>query len=71
MTSDLETLIGRPREHLEFTIWYLAQKKYVTRDDQAKLQITADGVEHLEENYRGNLQRRRLQAPAEGPGRTA
>lgn len=65
MTSDLETLIGRPREHLDFTIWYLAQKKYVMRDDQARLQITADGVEHLEENYRSNLQRRRLQAPAE------
>ena len=42
-----------------------AQKKYVMRDDQARLQITADGVEHLEENYRSNLQRRRLQAPAE------
>ena len=65
MMSDLETLIGRPREHLDFTVWYLAQKKFVTRDDQARLQITADGVEHLEANYRGNLQRRRLQAPAE------
>ena len=65
MTSDLETLIGRTREHLEFTIWYLAQKKYVTRDDQARLQITADGVEHLEENYRSNLQRRRLKASSE------
>jgi curved DNA-binding protein len=63
MTSDLETLIGRPREHLDFTIWYLQQKKYVTRDDQARLQITADGVEHLEQNYRSNLQRRRLGAP--------
>jgi len=62
MTSDLETLIGRPREHLDFTIWYLAQKKFVTRDDQARLQITADGVEHLEANYSSNLQRRRLQA---------
>ncbi len=65
MMSDLETLIGRPREHLDFTVWYLAQKKFVMRDDQARLQITADGVEHLEENYRANLQRRRLQAPAE------
>ena len=65
MTTDLETLIGRPREHLEFTIWYLPQKKYVMRDDQARLQITADGVEHLEQNYRSNLQRRRLQAPSE------
>ena len=65
MMSDLETLLGRPREHLDFTVWYLAQKKFVTRDDQARLQITADGVEYLEANYRGNLQRRRLQAPAE------
>lgn len=64
-TADLEALIGRPREHLEFTIWYLGQKKYVTRDDQARLQITADGVEHLEQNYRANLQRRRLKAPSE------
>ncbi|MFN2532497.1 MAG: DnaJ domain-containing protein, partial [Pyrinomonadaceae bacterium] len=24
--TDLERLIGRPREHLEFTIWYLSQK---------------------------------------------
>lgn len=63
MMSDLETLLGRPREHLDFTVWYLAQKKFVTRDDQARLQITADGVEHLEQNYRSNLQRRRLKAP--------
>lgn len=65
MMTDLETLLGRPREHLDFTVWFLAQKKFVTRDDQARLQITADGVEYLEANYRGNLQRRRLQAPAE------
>jgi curved DNA-binding protein len=62
LTSDLESLTGRPREHLSFTIWYLVQKKYVTKDDQAKLLITADGVEYLEENYRTNLQQKRLQA---------
>ena len=65
MTSDLETLIGRPREHLDFTIWYLAQKKYVTRDDQARLQITADGVEYLEAELPVQPAARRLQAPAE------
>jgi curved DNA-binding protein len=65
MMSDLESLIGRPREHLEFTIWYLAQKKYVARDDQARLQITADGAEYLEANYRSNLQHRRLRASNE------
>ena len=63
--SELETLLGRPREHLEFTIWFLLQKKFVGRDDQSRLQITADGVEYLEENYRANVQRRRLKASNE------
>ena len=58
---DLEEMIGRPREHLEFTIWFLGQKKLVTRDDNSRLIITADGVEYLESNYRSNG-RRRLQA---------
>ena len=60
---DLEQMTGRPREHLEFTIWYLGQKKFVTRDDNSRLVITAEGVEYLEANYRTNG-RRRLQAPA-------
>ena len=57
-SSDLEELIGRPREHLEFTIWYLSQRKYVTRDDNSRLVITADGVDHLEANYRANTRLR-------------
>jgi curved DNA-binding protein len=61
-TRDLEELTGRPREHLEFTIWYLGQRKYVTRDDNSRLLLTADGVDFLEKNYQVNLQRRRLQA---------
>lgn len=62
---ELEKMIGRPREHLEFTIWYLVQKKLAQRDDSSQLLITADGVEYLEENYRTNLQKRRLQASTE------
>ncbi len=58
---DLETMTGRPREHLEFTMWYLSSKKFVTRDDNSRLVITADGVEYLEANYRTNGLRR-LQA---------
>ena len=57
---DLEKLIGRPREHLEFTIWYLLQKKFVTRSDNSALTITADGVDHLEQHYLKVPQRRRL-----------
>jgi curved DNA-binding protein len=59
---DLEALIGRAREQLEFTRWFLMQKKFVTRSDNSALVITADGVEYLESNYRENLQRRRLGA---------
>ena len=58
---DLESLIGRAREQLEFTVWYLTAKKYLTRSDSAELVITAEGVEHLEANYAMNSQRRLTQ----------
>jgi curved DNA-binding protein CbpA len=58
--TDLEKLTGRPREHLEFTLWYLVQKKMITRGDSSLLVITADGVEYLEENYQSDIQARRL-----------
>jgi len=57
---DLEQLTGRPREHLEFTFWFLIQKKFVTRSDNSLLVITADGVEFLEGNYQDTIHRRRL-----------
>jgi curved DNA-binding protein CbpA len=60
---ELEKMIGRPREHLEFTVWFLHQKKFVTRDDQSRLALTVEGAEYLEQTYRSNLQQKRLQAP--------
>jgi curved DNA-binding protein CbpA len=59
---DLEALSGIAREHLEFSIWYLTQKKYVTRSDGSMLAITVEGVEHVEANLRDTTQRRRLKA---------
>jgi len=58
---ELSQLTGQPREHLEFTVWYLSQKKFVTRDDQSRLTITADGVDYVEQT-RGLNARRRLTA---------
>jgi curved DNA-binding protein CbpA len=58
---DLEQFIGRAREQLEFTVWYLTAKKYITRSDGAELVITAEGVEFLEANYAVNSQRRLTQ----------
>jgi curved DNA-binding protein CbpA len=57
---ELEGLIGRPREHLEFTIWYLLQKNFVTLDDKSCLILTVEGAEYLENSYRTNLQQKRL-----------
>ncbi len=66
-STELESLLGRPREHLEFTIWYLVQRKYMIRDDQSRLMITADGVDYLEQNYKGVLNRKRLQGTTQAP----
>jgi curved DNA-binding protein CbpA len=48
---ELEKMTGCPREHLEFTTWYLVQRKFAQRGDNTALIITADGVESLEANY--------------------
>ena len=62
---EFEQLTGVPREHLDFTYWYLQQKKFVTSDDHSRLLLTVDGAEYLEQSYRSNLQQKRLKAPGE------
>jgi hypothetical protein len=52
---ELEELLGIPRDHLEFTLWYLKERGLLTRGDNNRFQITAAGVdyaEQLEENSR-------------------
>jgi curved DNA-binding protein CbpA len=60
--NEIEKLTGSPREHLEFTMWYLVQKKLVQRTDQSMLTITADGIDWLEERHRTIPRTRRLAA---------
>jgi curved DNA-binding protein CbpA len=62
---EFEKLTGRPREHLEFTLWYLIQKKFVERGDNSRVLLTVEGAEHLEHSYRSNLQQKRLQAASD------
>jgi curved DNA-binding protein CbpA len=59
---DLEKLLGIPREHLEFTTWFLVAKKLATRSDSSSFVITAEGVEYLEAHHHQHAQRRRLSA---------
>jgi len=48
--ADLEELVGRPRDQLEFTLWFLGQKGFIDRSDGSRLVITAEGVEHFEQH---------------------
>ena len=52
--GEIETRMGFPRDYLDFTIWYLFKKGYVTKGDNAQLALTADGVDFIE-TQRGNL----------------
>jgi curved DNA-binding protein CbpA len=45
---ELEDLLGCPREHLEFSLWYLRENGLITRSDNARYAITAKGVDFTE-----------------------
>jgi curved DNA-binding protein CbpA len=45
---ELEDLLGCPREHLEFSLWYLKENGLITRSDNARYAITAKGVDFTE-----------------------
>jgi hypothetical protein len=49
--ADLEARMGFPREYLDFTTWYLRNKKYITRADNSDFELTATGVDFIESNY--------------------
>src|SRR6185295_16384903 len=59
---DLERLVGRPREHLEFTILFLIQKRLISRDDRSLMALTVEGAEYLEQSYQSRVQRKRLRS---------
>ena len=45
---ELEEMMSIPREYLEFTLWYLKQKRYVETSEGADFQLTATGVDFVE-----------------------
>lgn len=47
---EIENLLGIPREHLEFTFWYLREKGFIARTDGGACSITVGGVEYLDEH---------------------
>ena len=64
-TLDLEAMTALPREHLEFTIWYLKEKAFLKRDDTTSdYTITSDGVDWVESKMTSNrIVHRLLKSP--------
>ena len=46
--KEFEDLLGVPKEHLEFTLWYLKEGQFVTRTDNGRHSITLKGVDLAE-----------------------
>lgn len=50
MIRDLEDLLGCPREHLQFSLWYLRDNQLITAGDQGRFSITVKGVDLVEQD---------------------
>jgi hypothetical protein len=54
-TLELEQRMSLPREHLEFTLWYLRSKLYLQiMEDNSDYAITAAGIDYVETNLPRN-----------------
>ena len=47
--QEREELLGIPREHLEFTIWYFKKRGFIVRNDSGRFTLTVKGVDRAEE----------------------
>jgi len=47
---DIERLLGCPREHLEFSFWYLRESGCIQRSDNGRYGITLKGVDTAEQS---------------------
>jgi curved DNA-binding protein CbpA len=52
--AEIEERMGFPRDYLDFTLWYLQKKGYVTKADNAQYTLSVDGVDFVE-TQRSNI----------------
>jgi hypothetical protein len=45
---EMEDLLGCPREHLEFSLWFLKEKGLIVKSDNGRYAITVNGAEEAE-----------------------
>jgi curved DNA-binding protein CbpA len=50
---EIETSMGFPREYLQFTLWYLQKKGYISKADNAEYSLLAEGVDFVETQRHG------------------
>jgi hypothetical protein len=67
---ELEDLLGCPREHLEFSLWYLKENGLVVRMDNGRFAVTAKGVDWAEKEEASERLREDRLLPA-SPGADA
>jgi curved DNA-binding protein CbpA len=48
--AEVETVMGFPRDYLNFATWYLKSKNYITKSDNSDFALTALGVDYVESN---------------------
>ena len=65
---EIEDLLGCPREHLEFSLWYLKENALIVRSDNGRYSITAKGVDRVEQEEGGILSNDRLLTSAQPVG---
>jgi len=63
---ELEDLLGCPREHLEFSLWYLKENGLISRADNGRVMITAKGVDWAEAEEAAEVRMDRM-LPAASP----
>src|ERR1700730_2230564 len=68
---ELEDLLGCPREHLEFSLWYLKENGLVTRSDNGRFMITAKGVDWAEAEEAAEIRTDRMLPAASGQPSTS
>ena len=60
--NEIEKLIGVAAEHLQFSVWYLMQKRYIQRSDNSQLVITVEGIDYLDDASEKVVRPRMLRA---------
>ncbi len=57
-------LLGCPVEHLEFSLWFLRERKLIVRGDNNQFEITCNGVEAFESEESNYFKKAHLTLPA-------